>query len=377
MTSVDISSEEFDKLINKSKTKKTEDLVLPNQYGYHTKNLTDSCGVFTEEYTINYENYDNLPKKFKVLSWNIWGMIKRNGSGAKYMLLSELMILRIKKIVREIAKTDPDVILLQEMSYESLGIIRGFMRKFGLLNKYQGYCENFIKFSPGNIETSINRDLETYVFSKYVPKYITQYSLSGNLGYSTSVVFVSFGEICIIGCYLQAGSKHSPGQESVWFHYARCRYEQLGAIDRMIKTTCPKSTIILCGDFNMHLDGNLIDWPETKGLYILDMVDTWRSKYPSVTEYPGFTEDTTINHMRWNMKFMEKHYRYDGIFLKNKKIPLRIIDCKMIGLRGYPMDDDMFKEFLRVLSNNDSKAKPRSHTYHPSDHFGIITYFSR
>lgn len=347
-----------------------------NQYGYHTNNLTDFGGDFSEEYTVRYEKSDKLPKVFKVLTWNIWGMIKRKDSGAKYMLLSELMMLRMDKIVKEIAKRDPDVVILQEMSYESLGLIRGYMRQYGLLGKYHGYGENFTKYTPGNMESSIGRDLETYVFSKYVPEFITQYSLSGNLGYTTGVVFVSFGEVCVVGCYLQAGSKNSPGQESVWFHYARCRREQLEAIGQMITKTCPKSTVILCGDFNMHLDGNKKEWPEIKGIKELEVSDTWRIAYPDMDEYPGFTEDTSINHMRWNMKFMEKHYRYDGIFLKNSGILLSVDDCAMVGLQGFPMDDDMYKEFLRVLSNKSSRGEPRSQTYHPSDHFGIMTTFS-
>lgn len=348
----------------------------PNQYGYHTNNLTDFGGDYSEEYTIRYEKSDKLPKMFKVLTWNIWGMIKRKDNGAKYMLLSELMILRMEKVVSEIAKSDPDIIIFQEMGYESLGLVRGFMRKFGLLSKYHGFGENFTKFTPGNMETSIGRDLETYVFSKYIPEFITQYTLSGNLGYTTGVVFVSFSGICVVGCYLQAGSKNSPGQENVWFHYARCRLEQLEAIGKMINETCPKSTVILCGDFNMHLDGHKKDWPEIKGIKDLGIADTWRIRYPDVDDYPGFTEDTTINHMRWNMKFMEKHYRYDGIFLKNKKTLLSVDECKIIGTHGYQMEQDMYEEFIRVLSNKNSQAEPRSQTYHPSDHFGILTTFS-
>ena len=347
-----------------------------NQYGYHTNNLTDYCGDYLKEYQINYDTYDYLPNKFKVLTWNIWGMIKRT-NGEKYMLLNELMILRMKKIVKEIIKKDPDVIIFQEVGYEALGMLRCFMRHYGILSVYKGFGENFKTYSPATIEKEINRDLEIYVFSKYLPKHIIQYTLHGNLGYSTGVIILNFDHINIIGCYLQAGSKKSPGQEDVWFHYARCRQEQLEAIGKIINIECSGSLVILCGDFNMHLDSNQdIDdeWPELKTIQKLKLIDTWRLMYNDKEKYPGYTEDTSINHMRWNMKFMEKHYRYDGIFINNTS--LNVTDSILVGLKSYCMDDDMFAEFMKTLSNKSlNNEKYRTKTYHPSDHFGVMTSF--
>lgn len=365
-----------DKKTNISESGIRDDLSIPNQYGYHSNNLTDFGGDFTEEFSVRYEGSEKLPDSFKVLTWNIWGMNKHNNSGPKYVLLSELMMLRMEKIVKTIKHEDPDIVVFQEMGYESLGLLRGFMRRYGLSSLYRGYGENFTRYTPDSMERNIGRDLEIYVFSKYVPESITQFSLSGNLGYTTGVVFVSFKDVCVVGCYLQAGSKNSPGQEKVWFHYARCRHEQLTAIGQMIESVCPKSTVILCGDFNMHLDGDNDEWPETKGILELNMQDTWRVFHPNKTTQPGFTEDTSINHMRWNMKFMEKHYRYDGIFLKSSVKTLKIVNSQIIGLKGYQMDDIMFREFVKVMSNKSSTGDLRSQTYHPSDHFGVVTTFS-
>jgi exonuclease III len=349
-----------------------------NQYGYHTNNLTDYCGDFVKEYQINYDDPDHLPKKFKVLTWNIWGMIKRT-NGEKYMLLNELMIMRMKKVVKEIIDNDPDVIIFQEVGYEALGMIRSFMRHYGILSHYKGFGQNFINYSPDTIEKEIKRDLEIYVFSKYTPKHIIQYTLHGNLGYTTGVIILNFEEINIMGCYLQAGSKKSPGQSDVWFHYARCRQEQLEAIGNIINKECSDSLVILCGDFNMHLDGSESsmddEWPELKTIKKLKLIDTWRLKYTDKEKYPGYTEDTSINHMRWNMKFMEKHYRYDGIFVNNQ-IRLHIMDSILVGLKSYPMDDDMFDQFMKTLGNKSLDGeKHRTKTYHPSDHFGVMTSF--
>ncbi|VBB18698.1 hypothetical protein YASMINEVIRUS_1230 [Yasminevirus sp. GU-2018] len=363
-------SDESDK---SAKTKKTES----NQFGYHTNNITDYCGSYNPEYMIEYDGGDSLPKSFKVLTWNIWGMNKRREHGDKFMLLSELMMLRMEEVVKQLVKEDPDVVMIQEMSFDALGMIKGFMRKYNLSDKYTGYGHNFSRFSPDKMEAGIGRDLENYVFSKYTPSKIKQFSLAGNLGYTTAITCVCFDDVCIVGTYLQAGSKNSPGQEEIWYHYSRCRLEQLKAINEIINEECADQTVILCGDFNMDLDGSKKEWPEVRGVKNMGVVDTWRAVYPDTKQHPGFTEDTDINHMRWNMKFMEKRYRYDGILLKNSKTKLIVTDSKMIGLESIPMADDMYREFLRVLSNKNSKHSPRSQTYHPSDHFGVMTTFSR
>lgn len=361
--------------MDSSNMNSSENNKIENQFGYHTNNINDFCGSYTEEYVVKYKNHESLPKKFKVMTWNIWGMIKRN-NGPKYMFLYELMILRMKKIIKQLIKNDPDIIIFQEVGYEALGLIRAYMRKYNILSKYNCYGENFRNLTPNNMEKNIGRDLENYVFAKHIPKKISQYSLSGNIGYTTGITLVSYDNISIIGCYLQAGSKHSPGQADVAHHYARCRGEQIVAIGKIIDEKCTDNTVILCGDFNMHLDGSEDEWPEIKEIYKLKLVDTWRNRYPDENKYPGFTEDTDINHMRWNMKFMEKHYRYDGILLKNgKDIKLKVDKCKLIGRKTYQLDDDMYKEFMDVLSNKSSSEHPKSKTYSASDHFGVMTTF--
>jgi len=349
-----------------------------NQFGYHSNNLTDYCGDFTEEYTDRFDKSQALPKKFRIMTWNIWGMNKRSSNGNRYIFINELMMLRMEEVVKCIVANDPDIIVLQEMSHESLSMIRYFMIKYEISNKYKGYGHNFTEHSPNTMEKTINRDLDNYVFTKYVPDKITQYCLKGNLGYTTGVTCVYFDDICVIGCYLQAGSKQSPGQKDTWHHYSRCRSEQLGAIKNIINTRIGKKSIILCGDFNMNLDGDCNEWPEVKNISELSMQDTWRSCHSDMDYYPGFTEDTSLNHMRWNMKFMEKTYRYDGIFLKNHSnyyVGIGIEFSELIGTQSVPMSDDMFKNFSKFMSNKLSSDKPRSQTYHPSDHFGVLTAF--
>jgi exonuclease III len=364
----------------------TEEKV--NQFGYHTRNLEDICDSFEEEYTIRLSNTEKIPSVFKVLTWNIWGMNKRHnkekekakekGNGEKYILINELMVLRMKKVVKIINEKDPDVILLQEMTYESLGIFKGFMRLFGLTKKYKEYCYNFYQYGPDTLEQKINRDMETYVLSKYTPNTISQYTIPGNLGYSTGAVVISFDNLNIVGCHLQAGSKYSPGQEAYHHYYSKCRSQQLSAINSIIEKFCPNKTVILCGDFNMDLDGDIDEWPETEEVKKLKMTDSWRNIYNDKEEHPGFTEDTKINHMRWNIKFIEKQFRYDAILFKNVCTNIIPIETTLVGTKGYILDDVFFEEFSRIMSSKKTTSdyKLRSTSYHPSDHFGVMTTFA-
>lgn len=491
-----------------------------NQYGYHHDKLLVPCRGFEHEYTILYDTNNVISTSFKIMTWNVWGMNKRNASGEKYLFLNELMFLRMEEVVKCIASDDPDIVVLLEMSHESISMLKGFMRKYKLHNTYKGYGNNFEVYPSDQMENIIGRDLDNYVLSKYVPDKISQYCLKGNLGYTTGVTCVFFRDVCVIGCYLQAGSKFSPGQESVWKHYARCRSEQIETINDIINHECNISNIILCGDFNMDLDGDVENWPEIESIVKLQAQDTWRMIYPNKLTDPGLTEDTQINHMRWNMKFMEKTFRYDGIFIKNlsddykiffakgqneddylaavqciadgnyktlgkslniirnryiwsfdpieaqktngdiiklifrkfgvqgyeeidsngieyivsmscvewdssivahfyadirkaicennmlytyinKLIAMCVADpsiinthlrsesrqyqiskkltvmaSKLVGTESHPMDDDMFDDFMRLLSNKSIVGETRSHTYHPSDHFGVMTTFS-
>src|SRR5579872_4126369 len=328
-------------LSDKNAQAKESENKQENQYGYHHDKLLTPCRGFELEYTIPYKTNVLLPKSFKVMTWNIWGMNKRGASGEKYLFLNELMFLRMEEVVKCIARDDPDIIVLLEMSHESISILKGFMRKYKLHNIYKGYGHHFEVHSPDQMEKLIGRDLDNYVFSKYTPDKISQYCLKGNLGYTTGVTCVFFGDICVVGCYLQAGSKFSPGQETVWRHYARCRSEQIETIDDIINQECTDKIIILCGDFNMDLDGNVEDWPEVASIAKLEVQDTWRMVYPDKTITPGLTEDTHINHMRWNMKFMEKTFRYDGIFLKNLSDVTKydFDDYKIFFAKGQNEDD--------------------------------------
>ena len=59
----------------------------------------------------------------------------------------------------------------------------------------------------------------------------------------------------------------------------------------------------------------------------------------------GFTENTDINTMRWNLKFQEKKVRFDGILYRSNKI--YPIFCKIVGKKSVPLNKEMTQLFIK------------------------------
>ncbi len=335
---------------------------LGKLYGYNTKNLHKRCHNIYKDYEFISNNLSNVPNNFKIMTYNIWGLINKSKNTDKNIFLYELMKIRMKGLCDEIIKNDPDILCFQEMSTESYNLI---CEHLGSKYKYK-YEENFDINKNKNIRV---RDVEVCVFSKFPIEKVTIYGLDGNQHYKDSFMIIEYSNLVIFNCYLQSGSKNSPGQENYWYHYARLRCDQLKKIKEKINNY--NKPIILLGDFNFHLDGNYYDWTETKELENFN--DSWRILNKNDN---GFTEDTEVNDLRWNLKFQHKQLRYDGIFYKNL-IPEKswIIGNNPIELEK--KNTDKFKDLL-VLKNNINKIRYNENNLiniFPSDHFGVITKF--
>ena len=115
---------------------------------------------------------------------------------------------------------------------------------------------------------------------------------------------------------------------------ARLRGWQLRRIFRALRTV--KDAVIL-GDFNMRDTEN---W-RISGPYH----DVWPELRP---DEDGFTEDTSINLMRYDMKDKHRHVRFDRVLLKGDR--WTATDIELLGTE--PIAADMPRVF-------------------PSDHFGV------
>lgn len=344
---------------------------IGKEFSYVPEFLHNDCGQITPIHIKEYSKPMHVPGNLKVCSWNVWGLLKYSEPFMSWSLEK-----RLNNIIDIILEEDLDIICLQEISTPVY--VKLLDRLGGIYNFYEEVIDT------AKTKGERNRDLELLFLSKYKAKKSITFLLGGNLGYANNLSILEFPNLVIFGCYLQAGSKYSPGQEKKWFHYSRCRSEQLETIYNLSKTY-PHDKKIILGDINFHLDGEIADWPEIEKLHDLrhdGFIDSFRVLFPNIELYPGYTEDTHINYMRYNSKFMEKQFRYDGIISKG----LKPVDCKILGMNEIELTDDeianMIEQFIlaknihkiRVSKNPDGSN--RKIALWPSDHFGIMCTYS-
>ena len=323
----------------------------------------------------SFVDYDIEPyiftSNFKIMTWNLWWSMKITGNKEQNKFHYDFFVIRMKVIAEEILNSDVDIVCLQEVGELTFNII------YHLINsKYPYYYENPIHFDKDN-DGPRRRSLECMCFSKYPANGFKSIGVQGNLHYNNSILVLEYEQFIIFNVYLQAGSRNSPGQKDLWFNYSRCRYNEYLAIDNYIKENEIKKPIIILGDFNTNLNGKYDEWPELVAFKQMNLEDAWLKKYDNDS---GFTENTKVNLMRWNVKFEEKQLRIDGIFYNKDAFILK--DIKIIGDKPIDIDDDMQKQFYKYrIPNKDDKDKQIRKNgdqlqLWPSDHFAIIAEFT-
>jgi tyrosyl-DNA phosphodiesterase 2 len=104
----------------------------------------------------------------------------------------------------------------------------------------------------------------------------------------------------------------------------------------------------LCGDFNF-----CSTWPEENQNIPPDFRDLWPILHPNE---PGWTEDTAINIMRYEMKHSHKQVRFDRVLL----------------FASEPVNNRFVPEFMELVG---TEHIPNNGAVWPSDHFGLFTRF--
>ena len=295
--------------------------------GYIETNLTKSCYIQSTPpiiYDYNLPSSKHLcPNEFSIITLNIMGIYRNNES------VYNLMKLRMNMLNKELLELKPDILCFQEMSNESFELL--YNKELQKIYPFY-YANNIDELDKRN------KDVEVFVISKYSIKKVTLYPLEGNLGYSNSLGVYEFDSIVIFNVYMQAGSKKSPGQTFKYQHYSRCRSQQLLFIKSIINSYKPKPCIVL-GDFNFDLNGTIEDWPEKNIFDSIGLSDSWTKGL----DESGLTENTDINHMRFNSKLEEKKLRYDAILYTKENIELLDKSSKVICRNGLYLEDELFK----------------------------------
>jgi exonuclease III len=333
-------------------------------YGYVHEHLgRGSPGIVRVDYEATFPNPQNVPANFSLLTYNIWGLPKER--------LKKLFGLRKPLLTKTLMESGADMFCLQEMSEFSFKELWP-----DVISKMPFVSENPYP-ATGHDR---NRLVDTFFMSKWRPKWLCVYAMPGVLGYTNTLLLVEYPNLVIFNLYMQSGSRSSPGQEHKWIHYSRSRADILATVHDMIRDRFASKPVIVCGDFNFHLDGTLDDWPELEGIHnLIGFKDTFRSLNPND---PGYTEDTDINHMRWNQKLMEKKYRYDAILFRQGRSAWTPSASRLVGLETQQLDAEDSEWFLEFIS--EARENGRSSELHledglipinASDHFGVLTRF--
>ena len=341
-------------------------------FGYTEEDLGSSCYFANDTLKLDYhQTYDDgepVPNNFSCLCYNMWGLTK----SAK---LKTLFSLRQPFLEKTIADTNADIVCLQEMSAFAYEKMKDFIKTYKFASE--------VPFTAGVAER--NRSVEVYLLSKYKPSAVSIYGMKGVLDYENSLMVVEYPNLVVFNMYSQAGSKYSPGQEHKWIHYARCRYDILNTIYDIMMKKFRNINCIICGDFNFDLDGPIQEWPEKAMIEKFahrGFIDSFRTIYPNIAKYPGYTEDTRINFMRYNQKLIEKQVRYDAILFRPVKANTAIKASQLIGLAPHCLNKEDSEWFIDTIARSKKLEELRGcatnasrMSIHPSDHFGILTKF--
>ena len=312
---VDVPTINLDKLTRSERENYEREENNAVRKGYISDNLTKSCKKIIE--CASYENSigDTL-ENFSIITLNVMGICREDEH------VYELMKDRVEILKNYLVSEQPDILCFQEMSE----IFLKMLYKDEIKDIYR-YCYEEI---TNDVMEGRNKDIEVCVLSKFKPKNIKIYELGGNLGYSNSLGIYEYNNVMIFNCYMQAGSDASVGQKHKWLHYSRCRSQQLMKIKEKIDELGGEKEVIVLGDFNFNINEDEDKWPEKRYLNGLELNDVWITGYynPMIkilddqrlgqSEYNiekekiinnGLTENTDINSMRFNGKFIEKKYR--------------------------------------------------------------------
>jgi exonuclease III len=354
-------------------------------YAYTRENIGKGCYLNFDELIIDYEKsypeseVDLIPDNFKLLTYNIWGLAVEE----KHLTLFDL---RKDLLIKTLEESDADIFCLQEMSEYAYSKLTTWIHRY-----------KFASETPyPATRKDRKRDVDTYIVSKYRPKRVVTYALPGILSHYNSLSLIEYPNLVIFNIYSQAGGIFSPGQENYWIHYSRCRFDLFNMIYDKIKTSYIDQNVIICGDFNCDLDGQIPIqgltknvWPELEMINKfkeIGFIDTFRNLHPDPKV--GLTEDTNLNVMRWNQKFKEKMYRYDAIFYKSildSSESYQIASSEIIGTDRVYLSEADSEWFIDTISEKKELGDFRGLRFNenkrplipinPSDHFGVITNF--
>jgi endonuclease/exonuclease/phosphatase family metal-dependent hydrolase len=335
--------------------------TIANAYGYTNETTNRVELIFTK--TKIHDNTSNPEMKpdsrIKLLTYNTW--TTKDIPYSRYLD-------RIEPLCKILLEEDPDIIFLQEVGINFLNALKE--NKFIVSKYFFSECDVY----NGSDDWG---DAITLILAKERMLMSTYNIITGDHKYSFTIAETD--RFFLINCYLHAGSRFSPG---ITFHqkYHEYRKEQLKIIhDTLQKLNIGSKQVIFGGDFNLDLGDDKNEFPELSRINEFNLVDCWKKVHHNKK---GYTEDTDINTMRWNLKQQVKKFRYDGFFCSPK---WSVNSMEIIGTK--PVFKTKFTEELQIpcFANHVKKANLKMDLmkltdgyfeWFASDHFGVTAEIS-
>ncbi|MCG8420892.1 MAG: endonuclease/exonuclease/phosphatase family protein [Proteobacteria bacterium] len=226
---------------------------------------------------------------------------------------------RWRALVDEVQRNDPDVIAFQEVTRPFLALLRDLP---WVQREY-------------SISDPDGRTIERYgivLLSRRPLDGLTLHDMPSHMGRKLLVAHFA-GSLAVATIHLESLRPSAPIRD---LQFARC-VEILDAFDHAM----------LMGDMNF-----CSSWAEENARIPDSYTDVWPYLHP---DDPGYTEDTSINHMLSLYEQRTKRVRYDRIFLRSQGEVWQPLSIKRLGTR--PIGDDLL--------------------LFPSDHFGLTARFAR
>tara|TARA_B110000908_G_scaffold102199_1_gene120445 strand:- start:11476 stop:12462 length:987 start_codon:yes stop_codon:yes gene_type:complete len=290
-------------------------------------------------------NNNNKIKTLKIISQNLLGL-----SNQEFFIKK-----RLPYIINNLSKIDADIYLLQEVS-------NYILQKLKESNKFKNYY-----FSVDIISKNKENQLETLIISKINPLEFKSFYIGGISNYNNSFSIIRFKNIIITNIYVQSGNYDSPYLREKWKEFQKCRILNLNYIKKYIYKKFYKKckNIIFTGDFNFDINENNLE----KKVMLEEYFKMKQNNYEEL-----FSEDTTKNFFRFNLKQKEKRKQYDGFFICGNIISSKpkLINTKPICYLN-KKESNLFINKLKIKFN-DIKIKliNKQIPIFLSDHFGVI-----
>ncbi len=245
------------------------------------------------------------PGVFTFITWNVWF--------APYSFDA-----RFRALLDEIHARRPDIVCLQEIVRESLEML---------------LAEPWIRaaYRVSDVRGSTFDSYGVVLLTRLPVRSLAIHALPTHMGRR-----LLLAEIAIGARRLVVGTVHLESLKS----NRDTRALQLGEIFPRLKAAGPDC--MLAGDFNF-----CSSWAEENASIDPEFVDLWPLLHGRT---PGYTEDTSVNAMLWNVKRKDKAVRYDRVLLRSVDRAFQARSIELLGTAPIAASSpDVF----------------------PSDHFGL------